>query len=134
MPEFLDLHGQSSKALRTLAEARMRRLGLHLGQDLVLRELWKRDGSTPGEVAAALHVTTPTIVKMATRMTAAGCPWRTRSLRSSLVPSAGTCSPPWPRSNERPPACSADRRIQPNDPGSEVSGAGSASIAGCCLR
>jgi MarR family transcriptional regulator, organic hydroperoxide resistance regulator len=85
MPEFLDLHGQSSKALRTLAEARMRRLGLHLGQDLVLRELWKRDGSTPGEVAAALHVTTPTIVKMATRMTAAGLLIRRRDDRDNRL-------------------------------------------------
>jgi MarR family transcriptional regulator, organic hydroperoxide resistance regulator len=85
MPEFLDLHGQASKALRTLAEARMRRLGLHLGQDLVLRVLWERDGSTPGEVAAALHVTTPTIVKMATRMTAAGLLTRRRDDRDNRL-------------------------------------------------
>jgi len=85
MSEFLDLHGQSSKALRTLAEARMRRLGLHLGQDLVLRELWERDGGTPGEIAAALHVTTPTIVKMATRMTAAGLLTRRRDDRDNRL-------------------------------------------------
>jgi MarR family transcriptional regulator, organic hydroperoxide resistance regulator len=85
MPEFLDLHGQSSKALRALAEARMRQLGLYLGQDLVLGMLWERDGSTPGEVAAALHVTTPTIVKMATRMTAAGLLTRRRDEQDSRL-------------------------------------------------
>ena len=69
MPEFLDLHGRTSKALRALTETEMRRHGLHFGQDLVLAALWERDGRTPGEVAGALHVTTPTIVKMATRMT-----------------------------------------------------------------
>jgi MarR family transcriptional regulator, organic hydroperoxide resistance regulator len=78
MPEFLDLHGRTSKALRALAEADMRRFGLYLGQDLVLAVLWERDGRTPGEVAGVLHVTTPTIVKMATRMAAAGLLTRRR--------------------------------------------------------
>ncbi|WP_246023148.1 MarR family winged helix-turn-helix transcriptional regulator [Nocardia yunnanensis] len=50
----------------------MRRLGLHLGQNHVLAVLWDDDGRTPGEMAAALNVTTPTIVKMATRMAGAG--------------------------------------------------------------
>jgi MarR family transcriptional regulator, organic hydroperoxide resistance regulator len=43
-----------------------------------IRVLWERDGSTPGEIAAALHVTTPTVVKMATRMSAAGLLTRRR--------------------------------------------------------
>jgi DNA-binding MarR family transcriptional regulator len=38
----------------------MRRHGLHLGQNYLLAVLWERDGSTPGEIAAALNVTTPT--------------------------------------------------------------------------
>ncbi|MEV5832114.1 MarR family transcriptional regulator [Nocardia sp. NPDC052112] len=71
MPEFLDLHGRSSKVLRALADREMRTLGLHLGQNHVLALLWEQDGRTPGEVAAALNVTTPTVVKMATRMTTA---------------------------------------------------------------
>jgi MarR family transcriptional regulator, organic hydroperoxide resistance regulator len=85
MPEFLDLHGRTSKALRALTEAEMRRHGLHYGQDLVLAVLWEHDGSTPGEVAAALHVTTPTIVKMATRMTAAGLLTRRRDDRDNRL-------------------------------------------------
>jgi DNA-binding MarR family transcriptional regulator len=85
MPEFLDLHGRTSKALRALAEAQLRPHGLHLGQDLVLGVLWERDGSTPGEVAATLHVTTPTIVKMATRMSAAGLLTRRRDDRDNRL-------------------------------------------------
>ncbi|MQY25605.1 MarR family winged helix-turn-helix transcriptional regulator [Nocardia aurantia] len=72
MPEFLDLHGRTSKLVRALADRDMRRHGLHLGQNLVLAVLWENDGRTPGEMAAALNVTTPTVVKMANRMTASG--------------------------------------------------------------
>jgi DNA-binding MarR family transcriptional regulator len=71
MPEFLDLHSKTTKVLRALAETAMRRHGLHQGQDHLLAVLWERDGSTPGEIAAALHVTTPTEVKIATRKSAA---------------------------------------------------------------
>jgi DNA-binding MarR family transcriptional regulator len=85
VPEFLDLHGQTSKALRALTEAEMRRHGLHYGQDLVLAVLWERDGRTPGEAAATLHVTTPTIVKMATRMAAAGLLTRRRDDRDNRL-------------------------------------------------
>jgi DNA-binding MarR family transcriptional regulator len=85
MPEFLDLHSRTSKALRALAEAAMRRHGLHLGQDHLLAALWERDGSTPGEIATALHVTTPTVVKMATRMAAAGLLSRHRDDRDQRL-------------------------------------------------
>ncbi|WP_067677666.1 MarR family winged helix-turn-helix transcriptional regulator [Nocardia miyunensis] len=72
MPAFLDLHSRTSKLLRALVERSVRPYGLYPGQDLVLGVLWDRDGRTPGEVAAALKVTTPTIVKMANRMTETG--------------------------------------------------------------
>ncbi|WCB94284.1 hypothetical protein DSM104299_03016 [Baekduia alba] len=78
MPEFLDLHGRTTKALRALADADMRRHGLHLGQNLLLAALWERDGRTPGDIAAAVGVTTPTVVKMATRMAATGLVTRRR--------------------------------------------------------
>ncbi|MDN3356533.1 MarR family transcriptional regulator [Actinomadura sp. DC4] len=78
MPEFLDLHGRTSKALRAAADGAMRRHGLHLGQNHMLALLWEQDGRTPGDVAAALNVTTPTVVKMATRMTAGGLLTRRR--------------------------------------------------------
>lgn len=70
--EFSALFLRASKSMRAAGETAMRRHGLHLGQNLVLEALWERDGRTPGEIAQLLHVTTPTVVKMATRMTAAG--------------------------------------------------------------
>ncbi|WP_405498156.1 MarR family winged helix-turn-helix transcriptional regulator [Nocardia sp. NBC_00511] len=85
MSEFLDLHGRTSKALRTLADRDMRRHGLHLGQNHVLAVLWADDGRTPGEMAAALNVTTPTVVKMATRMAAAGLLERRRDDRDNRL-------------------------------------------------
>jgi DNA-binding MarR family transcriptional regulator len=85
MPEFLDLHGSTSKALRALADAAMRRHGLHLGQDHLLAALWERDGRTPGEIAAASNVTTPTVVKMADRMTKAGLLVRRRDDRDNRL-------------------------------------------------
>jgi DNA-binding MarR family transcriptional regulator len=72
MPQFLDLHSKTTKALRALVERSMQRHGLHLGQNLLLAALWERDGNTPGEIAAGLNVSTPTVVKMATRMSQAG--------------------------------------------------------------
>ncbi|MDB5216323.1 MAG: Transcriptional regulator, MarR family [Myxococcaceae bacterium] len=78
MPEFLDLHGKTNKVLRALAEEGMQRHGMHLGQNVLLALLWEQDGRTPGEVAAAVNVATPTVVKMATRMTAAGLLTRRR--------------------------------------------------------
>jgi DNA-binding MarR family transcriptional regulator len=85
MPEFLDLHSRTTKVLRAVAEGAMRRHGLHLGQNLLLAALWEQDGRTPGEVAAALNVTTPTVVKMATRMTATGLLTRRRDDRDSRL-------------------------------------------------
>jgi DNA-binding MarR family transcriptional regulator len=68
----MDACTRASKLFRASTDAALRRHGLHLGQNLVLAALWEKDGQTPGAIAAAVHVTTPTIVKMANRMTAAG--------------------------------------------------------------
>jgi MarR family transcriptional regulator, organic hydroperoxide resistance regulator len=72
LKDFMDVFVRASKLVRAVSEAAMRRHGLHLGQNLVLAELWERDGQTPGDIAAALNVTTPTVVKMTTRMASAG--------------------------------------------------------------
>ncbi|MEY9931876.1 DNA-binding MarR family transcriptional regulator [Catenulispora sp. GP43] len=85
MPEFLDLHGSTNKAVRAVADADMRRLGLHLGQNHILALLWEQDGRTPGEIAAALNVTTPTVVKAATRMSTAGLLTRRRDLHDNRL-------------------------------------------------
>ena len=85
MPEFLDLHSKTSKAVRAAAEAAMQRHGLHLGQNHLLAVLWDRDGSTPGEIAAAVRVTTPAVVKMAGRMVDAGLITRRRDDRDNRL-------------------------------------------------
>jgi DNA-binding MarR family transcriptional regulator len=72
MPEFLDLHSKTSKVLRIAAEAAVQKHGLRLGQDHLLAALWAEDGRTPGEIAAAVNVTTPAVTKLATRMAEAG--------------------------------------------------------------
>jgi MarR family transcriptional regulator, organic hydroperoxide resistance regulator len=69
---YLDLLSRANKALRAVLEPGLGRHGVRLGQHVVLRELWQNDGRTPGELATALHVTTPTVVKMGQRMEAAG--------------------------------------------------------------
>ncbi|CAG7647387.1 MarR family winged helix-turn-helix transcriptional regulator [Actinacidiphila bryophytorum] len=85
MPEFLDLHSRTTKVLRALADEAMRANGLHYGQHHLLAALWEQDGRTPGEVAAKLHVTTPTVVKMADRMTASGLLVRRRDERDNRL-------------------------------------------------
>ena len=72
MPEYLDLHSKTAKALRAAAEAAVGRHGLRLGHDHLLAALWERDGRTPGEIAAAVNVSTPAVTKVAARMTDAG--------------------------------------------------------------
>jgi DNA-binding MarR family transcriptional regulator len=79
------MHSKTSKALRAAADAAMRRHGLHLGQDHLLAVLWRQDGRTPGEVAAMLNVTTPNVVKAATRMAAAGLLTRRRDDRDNRL-------------------------------------------------
>ena len=66
MPELLDLFGNTTKLVRAVTDAALREHGLRLGQDHLLATLWRRDGQTPGEIAVALHVTTPAITKGAT--------------------------------------------------------------------
>jgi MarR family transcriptional regulator, organic hydroperoxide resistance regulator len=43
-------------------------LGLHVGQEMVLLELWERDGLRGGELADRLGVEPPTVTKMLRRL------------------------------------------------------------------
>jgi DNA-binding MarR family transcriptional regulator len=72
VPEFLELHSKTSKLLRAAADTAVQRHGLRLGQDHLLAALWAEDGRTPGEIAAAVNVTTPAVTKLATRMAESG--------------------------------------------------------------
>ena len=46
--------------------------GLHVGQEMVLVELWEADGLRGGELAARLGVEPPTVTKMLRRLEACG--------------------------------------------------------------
>jgi MarR family transcriptional regulator, organic hydroperoxide resistance regulator len=72
VPEFLDAFTRAAKLMRGAADQAMRRHGVRVGQNLVLAALWAQDGQTPGQLAQCLRIATPTVVKMATRMEAAG--------------------------------------------------------------
>jgi DNA-binding MarR family transcriptional regulator len=85
MSDFVPLFTRAAKLMRGAADAGMSRHGVRVGQNLVLEALWDEDGLTPGEVAQRLHVTTPTIVKMATRMEAAGLLTRRRDARDARL-------------------------------------------------
>ena len=63
----------------------MARHGVRVGQNLVLAALWEDDGLTPGDVARRLGVRTPTVVKMATRMEAAGLLERRRDAKDARL-------------------------------------------------
>jgi MarR family transcriptional regulator, organic hydroperoxide resistance regulator len=76
--DFMGAFARASKVMRAVNESALRRHGLHLGQHHVLAMLAETDGQTPGAIAVALNVTTPTVVKMATRMAAAGVLTRRR--------------------------------------------------------
>ncbi len=47
-------------------------IGLHVGQEMVLSQLWVQDGLTPSELAGALGVEPPTVTNMLSRMQKAG--------------------------------------------------------------
>jgi DNA-binding MarR family transcriptional regulator len=47
-------------------------VGLHVGQEMVLLELWKEDGLRGGELAEKLGVEPPTITRMLRRMEGCG--------------------------------------------------------------
>ncbi len=78
MNEFLTLFTRASKLMRVAADDAMSRHGVRVGQNLMLEVLWQADGLTPGDLAARLQVTTPTVVKSANRMAAAGLVARRR--------------------------------------------------------
>jgi MarR family transcriptional regulator, organic hydroperoxide resistance regulator len=76
--DFVALFTRASKLMRGAADEALSRHGVRVGQNLVLEALWDDDGLAPGEVARRLRVSTPTVVKMASRMQAAGLVTRRR--------------------------------------------------------
>ncbi|MGW0802689.1 MarR family winged helix-turn-helix transcriptional regulator [Nonomuraea sp. NPDC002799] len=51
-------------------------LGLHVGQELLLNQLWRQDGLTQGELITRLGVEPPTVTKTLQRLERAGLVYR----------------------------------------------------------
>jgi MarR family transcriptional regulator, organic hydroperoxide resistance regulator len=81
--------------------------GLHVGQDMVLVELWQNDGLRGGDLADRLGVEPPTITKMLRRLESCGLverradPEDARSLRVYLTGSGRALEEPVSRCWER---------------------------------
>ncbi|MCV0426542.1 MAG: MarR family winged helix-turn-helix transcriptional regulator [Roseibium sp.] len=63
---------QAAKAQRARSGAHLMRIGLHPGQELVLKVLADGDGRTMSQLALALGVQPPTVTKMVTRLSSQG--------------------------------------------------------------
>ena len=63
---------QAAKAMRARSGSHLMRIGLHPGQELVLKVLSVADGQTMSQLAQALGVQPPTVTKMVTRLSAQG--------------------------------------------------------------
>ncbi len=63
---------QAAKAQRARSGNHLSRIGLHPGQELVLKVLADSDGRTMSQLALALGVQPPTVTKMVTRLSAQG--------------------------------------------------------------
>jgi hypothetical protein len=55
--------------------------GVRVGQNVILEVLWIGDGQTPGELASALGIATPTVVRTAERRSSAARPRARRAQR-----------------------------------------------------
>jgi MarR family transcriptional regulator, organic hydroperoxide resistance regulator len=60
------------KAHRAYVGALLAEYGLHVGQEMVLLELWQEDGLRGGELALRLGVEPPTVTKMLRRLEGCG--------------------------------------------------------------
>jgi len=66
------LLARTCKAHRGRVGGALGEVGLHVGQEMVLSQLWRQDGLTPSELAGALGVEPPTVTNMLSRMQRAG--------------------------------------------------------------
>ncbi|WP_203923435.1 MarR family winged helix-turn-helix transcriptional regulator [Rugosimonospora africana] len=70
--EFQTAFWSTKRAMAEAAEAAFNQHGVRAGQQFILERLWETDGQTPGELAKALGLATPTVTRTATRMETAG--------------------------------------------------------------
>ncbi|GIF52148.1 DNA-binding MarR family transcriptional regulator [Asanoa ferruginea] len=100
MTDVIRLLTRAQKLLSAATDDAMRPHGVRIGQNLLLEALWQDDGLTPGDLAARMGVTTPTVVNTAARMEAAGLldrrpdPHDGRLVRLYLTPLARAAQQP----------------------------------------
>jgi DNA-binding MarR family transcriptional regulator len=63
---------QICRAHRNRADTALNELGLHVGQEWILFELWREEGQTQSQLAEQMCLEPPTITKMLQRMEGAG--------------------------------------------------------------
>ena len=61
-----------------LVGGQLAKLGLHIGQELLLSQLWRQDGLTQSELIGRLRVEAPTVTKALQRLERAGMVRRER--------------------------------------------------------
>ena len=61
-----------SRGMKARVDAVLAEHGVRVGQEFVLRELWREDGLAPGQLAKRIGVETPTVTRAVQRMEAAG--------------------------------------------------------------
>ena len=61
---------QAAHAYRVRAGSRLARIGLHTGQEALLKALAESDGQSMSDLAATLSVQPPTVTKMISRLAA----------------------------------------------------------------
>ncbi len=59
---------QACKAYRTAVDTEFRLINLHVGQEMILLQLWEAEGQTQSELAEKLCVEPPTVTRMIQRM------------------------------------------------------------------
>ena len=99
------------KAHRGSVGGMLAEVGLHVGQDMVLIELWQNDGLRGGELACKLGVEPPTVTKMLRRLEDFGLvgrrpdPADARSFRVYLTEAGRALETPvlqrWERAEEK---------------------------------
>jgi DNA-binding MarR family transcriptional regulator len=71
-PSLLDVVARVARAVKGSMQVALEGHGVHAGQNFILERLWEKDGQTPGEIAEAIGVEGPTVVRALQRMAAAG--------------------------------------------------------------
>lgn len=76
---------QALKAHRDRAAAALERLGVHVGQEMLLSALWEEDGQPQAQLAARAGIEPPTMTRMVDRVARAGLVERRRDPADARV-------------------------------------------------